>query len=254
MATAGDDIREIVLKSEISTPPLPEGDATVAGVHLGFGSRIGDTGWVTNGPVPSSGEAWARIAEAFPTTGLWPIEVEISFGPGMPLRPEELQPTDVSVVDNLVAAEVFERLWSETAFARVDGWPEAFPGLATADFAERPAPIGETAYDSYLLLVPVHRPADVPAVLGWTMPYATSGELSAVLRSWEDRFGWRLQSLSLGPMRVARGSMSLDDANEFKLLAEMVALGPEFMADLAPSELLAYGFDWAQPEFLFFSW
>ena len=73
--TAADDIREIVLLSEISAPPLPEGDATVAGVHLGFGSRIGNSGWVTEGPVLSSGEAWARIAEAFPTTGLWPVEV-----------------------------------------------------------------------------------------------------------------------------------------------------------------------------------
>jgi Domain of unknown function (DUF4253) len=76
-----------------------------------------------------------------------------------------------------------------------------FPGLAppTPGLALlRPAEIVEAAVeeadgpgDHLLALVAAARPADVPAVVGW--PGAGSGTdpvvVSAVLRSWEDRFG-----------------------------------------------------------------
>ena len=42
----------------------------------------------------------------------------------------------------------------------------------------------------FLVLVAVNRPADVPARLGaFPTETATSAEISAVLRSWEERFG-----------------------------------------------------------------
>jgi hypothetical protein len=49
-----------------------------------------------------------------------------------------------------------------------------------------------------LVLVPVTRPADVPAQLGWLGPCnigLSGGELSAVLRTWEDRFACVLTGL-----------------------------------------------------------
>jgi hypothetical protein len=44
---------------------------------------------------------------------------------------------------------------------------------------------------AYLVLVPAARSADIPAVMGWNadVPCAL---LSAMLRSWEDRFGARV--------------------------------------------------------------
>ncbi|WP_336669510.1 DUF4253 domain-containing protein [Tsukamurella sp. USMM236] len=60
-----------------------------------------------------------------------------------------------------------------------------------------------------LLLVPVARTADVPAALGWwgaTNAQLTGGDVTAVLRSWEDRFGASLVSLGVDTMvlQVAR--------------------------------------------------
>ena len=78
----------------------------------------------------------------------------------------------------------------------------AFPGLASAttgaplltpeEVAEAAVEEAEVPGETLLGLVPVARPADVPAAVGWlgtvnSWPDAVG--LSAVLRSWEDRFG-----------------------------------------------------------------
>ncbi|MFC7752265.1 DUF4253 domain-containing protein [Tsukamurella soli] len=55
------------------------------------------------------------------------------------------------------------------------------------------------------MLVPVARPADVPAALGWigaTNSELRGAELTAVLRSWEDRFGAVLIGLGFDTMTV----------------------------------------------------
>ncbi len=78
----------------------------------------------------------------------------------------------------------------------------SFPGLAPATTGVAlltPAEVVETAVEEAVLpcepllgVVPVRRPADIPAATGWC---GTSGSwddvvgVSAVLRSWEDRFG-----------------------------------------------------------------
>ena len=91
----------------------------------------------------------------------------------------------------------------------------AFPGLASPTAAAallRPDEVVTAAVEEaellgeYLLgLVPVSRPADVPAAVGW----AGAGEewdaatVSAVLRSWEDRFGAVLVRMGRATLELA---------------------------------------------------
>ncbi len=77
----------------------------------------------------------------------------------------------------------------------------SFPGLAPAttgvalltraEIAETAVEEAEASTDSVLAVVPVARPADVPAAVGWsgTGSDRDTVGVSAVLRSWEDRFG-----------------------------------------------------------------
>ena len=81
-----------------------------------------------------------------------------------------------------------------------------------------------------LLLVPVRRPADVPQALGWWGPanYDLSGaDQSAVLRSWEDRFGAALVGLSFDVMRLAVSDPPTDPAQCDLLAREHYAFCPD---------------------------
>lgn len=71
-----------------------------------------------------------------------------------------------------------------------------FPGLAPAARAKTDPVEFAASVDGlqtgHLAIVPVDRPADVLTAVGWTGPCnyrADLASLSAVLRSWEDRFG-----------------------------------------------------------------
>jgi len=78
-----------------------------------------------------------------------------------------------------------------------------FPGLAAArepldEPIESAVDLADEIAPAHLALVPVTRPADAVAALGWTgaINYGEDvAMLSAVLRSWEDRFGARLVML-----------------------------------------------------------
>ena len=55
-------------------------------------------------------------------------------------------------------------------------------------------------------IVPARRPADVPAAAGWTgmcNSWDEVAEVSAVLRSWEDRFGAVLVRMHLSVLELA---------------------------------------------------
>jgi Domain of unknown function (DUF4253) len=94
-----------------------------------------------------------------------------------------------------------------------------FPGLAPATAGAallRPdevvtTAVGETDLlgEHLLGLVPVSRPADVPAAVGWCgaagswQPWDDVAALSAVLRSWEDRFGAVLVKMGRATLDLA---------------------------------------------------
>ena len=90
----------------------------------------------------------------------------------------------------------------------------AFPGLAPPTAAVallRPDEVVTAAVEEaemlgeYLLgLVPVARPADVPAAVGWAGAEGwDAATVSAVLRSWEDRFGAVLVRMGRATLELA---------------------------------------------------
>ncbi|WP_328787264.1 MULTISPECIES: DUF4253 domain-containing protein [unclassified Streptomyces] len=111
--------------------------------------------------------------------------------------------------------------------ASVGGTP-ADPEATAGDVAD--ALIGTWLESPRLALVPVGRPADVPAAIGWSGPanYVDDvARLCAVLRSWEDRFGARVVALSYArlDLSVAAPPQSLDEA--LAIAAEHFAFCPD---------------------------
>jgi hypothetical protein len=75
-----------------------------------------------------------------------------------------------------------------------------------------------------LALVPVRRPADAVFTLGWNdTEFDTAGEISVILRSWEDRLGAYIVSLAPGGMdlTIERPPQTTDD--QWKWAVEQLA-------------------------------
>lgn len=166
--------------------------------------------WLTDERVPSGYVVWAELAANFDETGLWPVVWSA------PIPPQVDRP--VHPPQNRDAEALLASLWDEfVGWMEEDAAPfvapfgETFPGLAPAqtecqynavdrfrsDDRFRDDKIGDR-----LALVAVERPADIPATIGWndTTDLEYAEEISVVLRSWEDRFGAYLVSLSPGYM------------------------------------------------------
>ncbi|NHA68184.1 DUF4253 domain-containing protein [Phycicoccus flavus] len=153
-------------------------------------------------------QTFGRLVVQFPATGLWPLL--------LPEEGHEVPGDDVLGRPQDVAdpADVFERLGVE-------------PGRPTG-----PAPTGVLTLPEgpcRLLLVPVTRPADGPAAVGWMGPAnhdLEGAEVSAVLRSWEDRFGAVLVGLGWDTLLVAL-PRALDEQDVPGVAAEHHAVCPD---------------------------
>lgn len=110
-----------------------------------------------------------------------------------------------------------------------------FPGLASAidediDPMRLEVALGQYLSPARIGLVPAARPADVLTRLGWigvTNRGWEPAQVSAVLRSWEDRFGARLLEVGFADIRlvVSRPPRTLDEA--LPIAAEHVAFCDE---------------------------
>lgn len=186
----------------------------IGGVEINEGLVIvtdaGDPSFWISTDEGKDSAAWIALAAAFPETGLWPLHLEsLAFGDeeGRPWRTAELAPEPVS------AEEVLDILST---------WSSSGPGSELAPSTEGQstaalAPSALATDEAALGLVPVSRPADVVAQLGWWGPAnydQAPGEMSAVLRSWEDRFGAYVTRLGFADMyiSVTRPPTELSDA------------------------------------------
>jgi hypothetical protein len=153
------------------------GPTTVGGVALPAGRRIEDSLWSTDEPPAGALDLWSALAARFAETGLWPIVV-FGYAGDWDLEPDE----DWQALADQDAETVLRRRWKSDA---------EFPGLGQGGDASGHEPTSAPESVAALALVPVERGADVPGLIGCEASWRP-GSVSAVLRSWEDRYGARL--------------------------------------------------------------
>lgn len=197
--------------------PVRLGPVTLPPGRLITSCLVGEpVAWATidHLPEPDSGCIWNALSAAHSQTGLVPILLDSLDGDGK--RPwddgEFSGPMDTGRVDALDPATVLEELWawqlpSPEEEAENPGFIQArapftrqFPGLAPAEHTRLPADRRQAELDALwpgrIGLIAADRPADVLLALGWdgTANWGPefSFQMTAVLRSWEERFGARL--------------------------------------------------------------
>jgi hypothetical protein len=174
--------------------------------------------WVSDGPVPDAGEQWKRLFDGHLKTGLYPLLLETLHGDAdRPWHAGELSPMSAGAVDALTAEGVLRRFWAEVTDDDdgVDLPYPSWPGpaarggsLADPDTVAREYVASLGAESVLLGLVASARGADTLTACGWNGPCNHTDhtqEISAVLRSWEDRFGVRV-------VRVGFDTLSLSVA------------------------------------------
>jgi Domain of unknown function (DUF4253) len=192
---------------------------------------------------PGGGELWARLQKAHAQSGLWPVLVS-DFEPNtkVPWVAGEVSPQPVADIDGLHAGEVLAGFWDEWAddgsdLRELEPFGRDWPGLAQATVAG-PQPDEFAAQfvrehedgTSRIMLVPAARSADVITAVGWQGPLNFSEDmapLSAVLRSWEDRFGARLVELGFDTLALTVAAPPLTTEHAEHVAAEHLAFCPD---------------------------
>ncbi|MFD5740666.1 DUF4253 domain-containing protein [Streptomyces massasporeus] len=226
--------------------PLPKLAADPSGRSLGLRLPAGtlldttDEGpwhepllwWAGERAVPGG---WTALEPAR-RAGLLPVVLETGDGHGGPDR-WELMPGEVSYPGDHDAEEVLAEYWEEHA-ARGEAWPgpaDAAPGDQDPDTVaigtvDALLDDGGPLKDPRLALVPARRSADIPTAIGWTGPANHEGDtarLSAVLRSWEDRFGIRVAALGFDHLLVSVAAPPTTAAAAEAVAAEHFAFCPD---------------------------
>lgn len=192
-----------------------DGETLVAGVRLPAGRRLGPAGkprgtapalWAT-GPFDEAQAAWLALRDGLRGSGLVPLLLsDLNDGQGRPWESGELRLPGSLEVDNFDAATLLPELWAdqmpepeeEQDMAEVLApYSRPFPGLAPASTGNASPGQLRAAVESLpgplrIGLVAAARPADALTALGWggAVNYVEDPEvISAVLRSWEERFG-----------------------------------------------------------------
>jgi len=236
---------------------LPEDDEELGFSHQLYGpgrrhhGQDGPVAWITDRTQHSPGMTWAWLCEEATETGLRPfLLIDMAGLPGRPWgfpganRSEAIgDPLDTSSIDQLDVAAVLADYWGydERTFAEDEELRAAlapfgpdFPGLAPAIADEADPELTRRALHQYtrgarMGLVPARRQADILAALGWqgAVNSRETADITAVLRSWEDRFGARLLEVGFAEVRlfVSRPPRTLEAA--LPIAAEHMAFSEE---------------------------
>jgi hypothetical protein len=224
--------------------------------------------WMTLEPVDDVGSLWSKLAAEFHATGLWPLVlVSLEGDERRPWVEGELGPDPASQPGQHDAASVLATWWREVlpvegeeeVLAQLAPFGKEFPGLAPASNSKRD-PLAAArvadALEGRLGLVAVSRPADALAAIGWLGPtnyYSNMGMLSAVLRSWEERFGAHLVGvgfdiIALGVERPPQGVQASTRvaAEHFAACPDAIYQGPGSIEKYASAiaDQNTWGFWW----------
>lgn len=213
--------------------------------------------WISEEPVAAPGRLWATCHRQRARTGWYPVLMAWPCGNGRGHRPKDVAAVDVagSLYESWqsyetvraprprLAAQVAHRLPAPVVPAQrrtYDRWP----GLAApADPHPGPLPdavaragVGQmlyyftTRFVAYVALARVDRSADLPAALGWEAD-APALELSALLRTWEDRFGARVIGFEGASVYVSVASPPLTTRHAEHVALEHVLTGATNLND-----------------------
>lgn len=206
---------------------------------------------------PGAATAWRRLVDHFPETGLWPLLLA-PLGADHPDRPwdsGELDPVPLGRVDTLHPAAVLADGWADSLVPLGDDpylehlrpFGAVFPGLApplrrAGLPASLPADAVEPRELTRLGLVRCRRPADAVALIGWqgAINRRSAEEVSAVLRSWEDRFGVVLAALGFATLTLLVPHPTADESEALPLAAELAALCPDVLSEDGPMNGFGY--------------
>ncbi|MFE2581958.1 DUF4253 domain-containing protein [Streptomyces sp. NPDC059378] len=180
---------------------------------------------MSDGPVRDAADWWKLLYSRRCETGLYPLLLEYPD--------DSFEPVGGGYGADADATSYFRSKWTD------DPWPylTEWPGLASraAVVADVDVCAGEVATAVVrdgrarcLALVQVTRGADAPAALNWrVMNHMTTQELSAVLRSWEDRFGLRVVGFGHASLYVSVAAQPADLQQARVLTAEHYLACPD---------------------------
>lgn len=190
--------------------------------------------------VPGAASAWSALAERFADTGLWPLRLHTLYdGSGRPWSSGELEPVPLPAVDAIDVRELLAQGWRDSLVPIRNPWPPGtgplaafgheFPGLAPPQAESSMSPSEFTAGAARLGLVSCRRPADAVALAGWMGAINVTGpaQVSAVLRSWEDRFGAIPVGLSFSTITLLVTRPPVTDDDALSVAAEVAAFCPD---------------------------
>lgn len=193
---------------------------------------------------------WDHLCTQHQRTGLWPLLLHGFPGGGPELHPDIVTSTPadhdaaallagwwagyttpdeddmLSPADRLAVTAPFENRWPGLA---APGQLQDDPDVLAAGFARH------LLEDPHLTaprlgLAPSRRSADAPADIGWSgaVNYENdTARYSAVLRSWEERFGARLVALGSGTMELSVTAPPVDPEHALHVAAEHFAFCPD---------------------------
>jgi hypothetical protein len=207
--------------------------AELAGLRLPPGRRfprgLPAAYWASDEPVPDVEVVASQLASAFSRTGIWPLLWRFDEEPVAYLGGHG----DLDAVDGTDVEDVLRQRWSQTP------WPSGstdpftdFPGLAPAakhkSAALNPfaAAAEEPLGDACLLLVPCNRPADAITMLGGLAAEVEAPIISAVLRSWEERFFATAYEVAPDLVKLAVEAPPTSEEHALLVAAEQMAFCP----------------------------
>jgi hypothetical protein len=169
---------------------------------------------------------WVRLHAEHPRTGLWPLALHgLDTEPDRPWVEGEVFPAGSQVPPVTAIEGELEQLWVEITsdeddeneddaaervalIAPYSSWPGLAPtGEQQGSPDERADEYARQVLDgsARLGLVIAGSGAEALATIGWTGPanYVNPGLISAVLATWEERFGARVIGLGFDTLRVS---------------------------------------------------
>jgi hypothetical protein len=212
--------------------PIPRArGAELAGLQLPPGRRyargLPAAYWGSVEPVPNVELIAGELASAFAKTGIWPLLWRFEEDPDAYLGGHG----DLDAIYRVDVEEVLQQSWSQAPWlpGSTDPFTD-FPGLAPAAKQSSPAlnPFaGErVGAEACLLLVPCNRPADAITMLGGLAGEVEAPVISALLRSWEERFSATAYEVAPDLVKLSVAAPPATQEHALLVAAEHMAFCP----------------------------